>query len=186
MLNVSTRMDDSELKQMLRGSKKEVRKAMESGFRRAMTETKRKTKQYLSQALAPQRIGTSLDHEVINKGRNVEALFGSQGKDLGGTIGVGIHSSPDDDENQYNLGVAYNEGRTQRTIYWKAAGASEHGREIGRSGTGTAWLSSEKFTFFGFPRLDYIGFAMDDFKERSPRIVKRMIDRAYADKGGES
>jgi len=185
-LRVNTRMDDSELKQLLRGSKKEVRKAMELGFRRAMTETKRKTKQYLSQALAPQRIGTSLDHEVINKGRNVEAIFGSQGKDLGGTIGVGIHTSPDDDGNQYNIGAAYQEGRSQRTVYWKAAGAFEHGREIGRSGTGTAWLPSEKFTFFGFPQLDYIGFAMDDFKERSPRIVKRMIDRAYANKGGES
>ena len=169
MLGVGVRIDDSELQDLLRDSKRDMKKAMRLGFGRAMTETKRKTQQYLAQALAPQRIGTSLDHEIETDGQGrVTAEFGSRGPNLGGTIGV-----------------AYNEGRTQRTIYWSAPGAAEHGREIGRKGSGTAWLPNEKFTFFGFPRLEYIEYAMDDFRERSPRIVKRFIDRAYKGRGGE-
>lgn len=185
-VRVRTVVDDSELMDLLRDSKRDMKKAMRLGFGRAMTETKRKTQQYLAQALAPQRIGTSLDHEIsVGSDGKVEAIFGSQGKDLGGAIGVGIHTSPDDDGNQYNIGAAYQEGRSQRTVYWRRSGAAEHGREIGRKGSGTAWLPNESFTFFGFPRLDYIGFAMDDFEERSPRIVKRFIDRAYKGRGGE-
>ena len=186
MLDVGTRIDDSELMDLLRDSKRDMKKAMRLGFGRAMTETKRKTQQYLAQALAPQRIGTSLDHEIETDGQGrVTAEFGSRGPNLNGAIGVGIHTAPDDDGNQYNFGAAFNEGRTQKTIYWSAPGAAQHGREIGRKGSGTAWLPREKFTFFGFPRLDYIEYAMDDFEERSPRIVKRFIDRAYRNRGGE-
>ena len=186
MLDVGTRIDDTELMDLLHDSKRDMKKAMRLGFGRAMTETKRKTQQYLKQALAPQRIGTSLDHEIETDGQGrVTALFGSRGPNLDGAIGVGIHTSPDDNEEQYNFGVAYNEGRTQRTIYWRSPRAAEHGREIGRKFSGTAWLPSEKFTFFGFPRLEYIEFAMDDFRERSPRIVKRFIGQAFRGRGGE-
>ena len=186
MLDVGVHIDDRELQDLLRDSKRDMKKAMRDGFGRAMTETKRKTQQYLKAALAPQRIATSLDHEIETDSQgNVTSLFGSRGPNLDGAIGVGIHTSPDDDEKRYNFGVALDEGRTQRTIYWKSRKAQARGREIGRKGSGTAWLPPEKFTFFGFPRLQYIEFAKNDFEERSPRIVKRFIDKAYRNRGGE-
>ena len=186
MLGVGVHIDDSELMDLLRDSKRDMKEAMRLGFGRAMTETKRKTQQYLKQALAPQRIGTSLEHKIeTNSQGRVTAEFGSVGPNLNGVIGVGIHTSPDDNGNQYNIGAAYNEGRSQKTVYWRSPGAAMHGREIGRSGSGSDWLPREKFTFFGFPRLEYIDFAMDDFEERSPRIVKRFIDRAYKNRGGD-
>lgn len=83
MLDVGVRIDDSELMDLLRDSKRDMKKAMRLGFGRAMTETKRKTQQYLKQALAPQRIGTSLDHEIETDGQGrVTALFGSRGRIL--------------------------------------------------------------------------------------------------------
>ncbi len=104
MLDVGVHIDDRELQDLLRDSKRDMKKAMRLGFGRAMTETKRKTQQYLKAALAPQRIATSLDHEIETDSQgNVTSLFGSRGPNLDGAIGVGIHTAPDDDENQYQL-----------------------------------------------------------------------------------
>ena len=174
-------LDTSELDASLRLSETRMKKALRRGFGETMSRLKYTIKQYINGAFrsqATQKIGRSLNHEIIDEGKDVVAIFGSEGPDFGGQIGVGIHSEADDDGNTWNLAQMYNKGIPARSFEWKSSGAREHGRQAGRKGGSSPWLSNKPF-FYGAPRLAFIEKAKDKFDDSVNRIVKRHIDREF-------
>jgi hypothetical protein len=185
MMDLDVTLDTSQLDASLRMSGTRMKKALRRGFGETMSRLKYTIKQYINGAFrsqATQKIGNSLNHEIIDEGKDVVAIFGSEGPDFNGQIGVGIHSEADDDGNTWNLAQMYNEGIPARSFTWKGKTgrrtASQYGRQAGRAGGSSPWLSNKPF-FYGAPRLAFIEEAEKRFNDSVERIVKRHIDREF-------
>ena len=187
MMDLDVILDTSELDASLRLSETRMKKALRRGFGETMSRVKYTIKQYINGAFrskATQKIGRSLNHEIIDEGKDVVAIFGSVGPDFEGEIGVGIHTDADssDDGKTWNIAQMYNEGIPARSFEWKGKSGERtahiRGRQAGKTGSNTDWLSNKPF-FYGAPRLAFIEKAKDKFNSSVNRIVKRHIDREF-------
>lgn len=189
----STRItvDTREFNMAMRNAEKVIADAMFEGSGRAFEQTKRETDRYLRsltfQTPQAKKVANSLDYTKGAERRqaiqmrgdeiSLEARFGSRGPHIRGEIGVGVHTSPDDNQGTFNIGQAVEEGINPRTFSFKAEGASQHGRQIGRAKGPTAWYGKGGTAEFrGIKGTEYISHASNFFNRRIKQEVERRLE----------
>jgi hypothetical protein len=178
MMDLDVTFDTSELDVSLRNSKDRMNRAMKKGFRNAMYRVKERTKNHINRHFrnqASQMVGNSLQHDIREEGNDVYAIFGS-GKD-----GEGVFTSPDDNEERWNLAIMYNEGTPRKSFKWKGK-ATIKGRPVYRKNNMRyGWMvSNNGYGYhYGLVGTKFIDHAKDVFKDISERYVKREIEREF-------
>ena len=185
------RVDTREFNMAMKDAEKVIAKAMFEGSGAAFDQTKRETDRYLRsltyQTPQAKKVADSLDYskrgerkpEIRGDDITLEAMFGSRGPHIRGEIGVGVHTSPDDNGGTFNIGQAVEEGISARTFSWRSAGATEHSRQIGRKGSATAWFAgkgSGQAEFKGIQGTEYISHAANFFNRRIKTEVERRLE----------
>lgn len=189
------RVDATEFNRAMKAAQKDIAEAMFRGSGDAFSYAKTITENYLNGyvGMVPQarKVADSLDYDkresrvVSINGDDVEleAKFGSRGPDIwGGEIGVGVHTSPDDNGGRWNIAQSLQEGIDARTFQWKSAKAAEHSRQVGRKGSASPWYPGRgtgEAYFYGFPELDYLGVAERAFRARLEGAIEREMKRRF-------
>jgi len=187
-------VDASDFNRAMKTAQQDIADAMFKGSGAAFAYAKQLTDNYLRSQSATtgqaKKVADSLQYDqreqrvVTITGDNVtvEAMFGSRGPDIRGQIGVGVHTSPDDNGNRFNIGQAVQEGISAGYFSWRSSGAQEHSRQVGRKGSATPWYAgkgSGTAYFFGITGLDYLGFAEDVFSRVLESKVQREMKKRF-------
>ena len=186
----STRItvDTREFNMAMRDAEKVIADAMFEGsgvaFARALSKTERYLRGHEFHTPQAKKVADSLDYDkrgdrkARQKGDELilEAKFGSRGPSKrSGEIGFGVHTSPDDDGDTFNIGQAVEEGINAKIFAWRSDGAAEHSRQVGRKGGSSAWYEGKgtgHARFYGITGLGYIKVAADEFD----RAIKKAVE----------
>ena len=182
------RVDASEFNRAMKDAQHDIAKAMYKGSGAAFSYAKTITENYLRGyiGMVPQahKVANSLDYDkrenriVRIEGDNVEveAKFGSRGPKIhGGEIGIGVHTSPDDNGGRWNIAQSLQEGISAKTFTFGGS-AAEHSRQVGRKVSKTPWYPRPPY-LYGFPALDFLGVAERAFQARIEGAVEREMKR---------
>lgn len=185
----TVRIDATEFNRAMDAAQDDIADAMFKGSGAAFSYAKTITENYLRGyiGMVPQahKVANSLDYDkrknrvIVVEGDNVEmrAIFGSRGPDIhGGQIGIGVHTSADDNGKRFNIAQALQEGIDPGEFSFRASGASQHSRQVGRKGGNTPWYSRPPY-FYGFPELDFLGVAERAFQSRLEGAIERELKR---------
>lgn len=180
------RMNASELAQSLGQAEDRVKKVMRRGFGEAMSRSKDMTKRYLAKGFsnkATMKIGVSLNHEIEEEGKDIYAIFGSEGPDYGGEIGFGLMAEPDDNGDRWNIAEQYNDGTKAHWFKWDSDGAATFGRQAGKKGGDSPWMEVKggKSYHFGVVPLNFIDYGQKHFEQSVERVVQRHLNREFGE-----
>lgn len=189
--SMTVRVDATEFNRAMDAAQEDIAKAMYRGSGDAFSYAKTITENYLRGyvGMVPQahKVANSLDYDkresrvVRIEGDDVEleAKFGSRGPNVhNGMIGVGVHTSPDDNGGRFNIAQALQEGIEPQTFSFHSGGAAEHSRQVGRKGSKTPWYPRPPY-FYGFPELDYLGVAERAFQARIEGAIQRQMKKRF-------
>jgi len=175
----------------MKDAEKVIAKAMFEGSGRAFDQTKRETDRYLRsltyQTPQAKKVADSLDYtkgserkaEIRGDEITLEAMFGSRGPHIRGEIGVGVHTSSDDNGGTFNIGQAVEEGINPRMFSWKSEKAAEHSRQIMTKHGNSPWYAGKgtgKAFFRGIQGTEYISHAANFFNRRIKSEVERRLE----------
>jgi len=191
--SMTIRVDATEFNRAMNAAQEDIAEAMFKGSGEAFSYAKRITENYLRGyvGMVPQahKVANSLDYDKRRTGREgrvvriegddveLKASFGSRGPNIhGGEIGIGVHTSPDDNGRRWNIAQSLQEGISPKTFTWNSSGAAEHSRQVGRKGSKTPWFPRPPY-FYGFPALDFLGVAERAFQARIKGAVEREMKK---------
>lgn len=193
--SMTIRVDASEFNRAMNKAQEDIADAMFKGSGEAFSYAKTITTNYLKGyvGMIPQayKVAQSLDYDKGRTGREgrvvriegddveLKAAFGSRGPNIwGGEIGIGVHTSPDDNGGRFNIAQALQEGIEAKTFSFHSSGAAEHSRQVGRKGSKTPWFPRPPF-FYGFPELDFLGVAERAFQARIEGAIQRQMKKRF-------
>lgn len=190
--STTIRVDASEFNRAMKATQEDIAEAMFKGtgaaFSYAKTITYNYLKGYVGMVPQAQKVANSLDYDKGRTGREgrivriegddveVRASFGSRGPNIHtGEIGIGVHTSPDDNGGRWNIAQSLQEGISAKTFSFRGS-AAEHSRQVGRKGSKTPWYPRPPY-FYGYPALDFLGVAERAFQARIEGAVQREMKK---------